>query len=132
MMQNGRISARCPYLAVQAPWCVCWGAWGPLPRSGELWSWRRAAALDATVMRTATLPDVVVDLLLLLWCVMGSTIWVGRNPSFDEADKGGARGRHSLREGVVLDPIRLPSSSSRETLGSFESDDGGTNASLPS
>lgn len=54
-------------------------------------------------MRTATLPDAVVDLLLMLWCVMGSMIWVGRNPSFDEADNGDARGRRSLPEGVVLD-----------------------------
>lgn len=57
----------------------------------------------STVMRTATLPDAVVDLLLMLWCVMGSMIWVGRNPSFDEADNGDARGRRSLPEGVVLD-----------------------------
>ncbi|KAI4984755.1 hypothetical protein ZWY2020_017385, partial [Hordeum vulgare] len=57
-----------------------------------------------------------LDLLLLLSCAMGSRMWVGRNPCFDEADNGNSRGRRSLREGVVLDPIGLPSLSSGKPL----------------
>ncbi|KAI5004586.1 hypothetical protein ZWY2020_031829, partial [Hordeum vulgare] len=118
-----------------APWCVCWGAWVPSLDRGELWRWRRAADLDggAAVPRWWWCAVVVVDLRLLLRCAMGSTIWVGRNPCFDEADNGDTCGRRSLPEGVVLDQIGLPCSSSGETLGpSFGPDDGGTKESLPS
>ncbi|KAI4975675.1 hypothetical protein ZWY2020_049282, partial [Hordeum vulgare] len=74
-----------------------------------------------------------VDLLLLLRCAMDSTIWVGRNPCFDEVDNDDPRGCRSLPEGVVLDLIGLPSLSSEETLGpSFGPDDGSAKALLPS
>ena len=68
-------------------------------------------------MRIATLLDAVVDLLAQLRWALGSMILVRRNPCFEEADNGDARGRRSHLGGIVLALIWLSSSSSRETFG---------------